>query len=103
MSYYNTNKEEGDQLLQSENNAHTQEQQIIKLFSNGEYLSPDEILDICNQEHNYPITSIRRALTNLTNKGLLVKTDTFKLGKFGKKTHTWSLSMSKCSDNFWGL
>jgi len=91
MSYYNTNKEEGDELFQSERKAHSQEELIITLFSKGEYLSPDEILDICNEDHNYPITSIRRALTNLTNKGLLVKTDRFKIGRYGKKTHTWSL------------
>ncbi len=91
MSYYNTNKEEGDELFQSERKAQSQEELIITLFSKGEYLTPDEILAICNEDHNYPITSIRRALTNLTNKGMLVKTDRFKIGRYGKKTHTWSL------------
>ena len=91
MSYYNTNKEKGTELLQSECKAQTQEELILTLFNKGVYLSPDDVLDICNKEHAYPITSIRRALTNLTDKGLLAKTDRFKLGKLGKKTHTWSL------------
>jgi len=91
MSYYNTNKEEGAELQQSEDKVQTQEELILTLFNKGLYLSPDEILDLCNEDHSYPITSVRRALTNLTNKGLLIKTDRFKVGKLGKKTHTWVL------------
>tara|TARA_R110000782_G_scaffold166254_1_gene258173 strand:+ start:173 stop:475 length:303 start_codon:yes stop_codon:yes gene_type:complete len=90
MSYYNTNQEEGFELLQSKKKAQTQEEVILTLFNKKVFLSPspDDVRDVCN---TYPITSVRRALTNLTDKGLLVKTDRFKMGKLGKKTHTWSL------------
>ena len=40
---------------------------------------------------NCPITSVRRALTNLTNDEKLVKTDDFVKGNFGKKEHLWRL------------
>jgi len=92
MSYYNTNNEEGSALSRSRENTQNQEELILAIFNKEERLSPDEVLDVCNEEHNYPITSVRRAMTNLTNKGLLIKTNIFKKGKYGKKTHTWKLS-----------
>lgn len=39
----------------------------------------------------WPITSIRRAITNLTNDGELVKHDRMRMGDYGKDNHTWSL------------
>jgi hypothetical protein len=43
----------------------------------------------------WPITSVRRALTNLTNRGLLIhhKADR-RPGPFGAKESTWSLAES---------
>ena len=45
-----------------------------------------------DQEVSWPITSIRRAITDLTNAGKLTKTDTMKLGRYGKHVHTWKLA-----------
>ena len=39
-----------------------------------------------------PITSIRRAITDLTNEGKLVKTNSLKKGNYGKKCHCWKLA-----------
>ena len=36
-----------------------------------------------------PITSIRRAMTNLAKSGKLKKTSKYTIGKFGKKEHLW--------------
>ena len=36
-----------------------------------------------------PLTSIRRAMTDLTAEGMLVKTDYRVEGSYGKKVHTW--------------
>ena len=38
-----------------------------------------------------PITSARRAMTNLTESGLLVKTD-MRRERYGKKNHVWRLA-----------
>ena len=38
-----------------------------------------------------PITSIRRAITNLTNDEKLVKTDNQKTGPYGKPSYCWKL------------
>ena len=93
MTYYNTNNEEGQELLTSRVNATKQEDIIYLLFDNDSYFSPDMIKTLLVQD--YPITSIRRALTNLTDKGLLEKTDKMVMGKYGKKTHTWKLAESE--------
>ena len=92
MSYYNTNNEEGSTLSCSRENTQNQEELILTIFNKEDCLSPEEVLYVCNEDHNYPITSIRRAMTDLTSKGLLIKTNIFKKGKYGKMTHTWKLS-----------
>ena len=39
----------------------------------------------------WPITSIRRAMTNLTDDGMIVKTQKTVKGVYGKSEHLWAL------------
>jgi len=92
-SYYNTNKETGEVLKKSNRKATNQEDLILTYFRCVKYpkeLSPDYFINMVCFE-NTPITSIRRALTNLTKKGYLEKTDKMVTGQYGKKVHTWKL------------
>ena len=41
---------------------------------------------------NCPITSIRRAITNLTDAGKIIKTDQYVKGNYGKLEHLWELA-----------
>jgi Fe2+ or Zn2+ uptake regulation protein len=41
---------------------------------------------------NEPITSIRRALTNLAEAGTVVKMDETRKGIYGKQEHLWRMS-----------
>ena len=55
-----------------------------------ETFTPDQIQHLCEIcEREWPITSIRRAISTLTKQGNLTKTDELRKGKYGKKTHTW--------------
>ena len=93
--YYNTNDETGETLQSSRNATMKQEDQILGIFQAfpNEGLTPFDIEDFArDQEVNWPITSIRRAITDLTNAGKLTKTDITKLGKYGKQVHTWKLA-----------
>ena len=93
--YYNTNDETGETLQSSRNATMKQEDQILGIFQAfpNEGLTPFDIEDFArDQEVNWPITSIRRAITDLTNAGKLTKTDTMKLGRYGKHVHTWKLA-----------
>ena len=57
-----------------------------------EFFSPDEIYQIIKGDA--PLTSIRRAISNLANPrkwDMLFKTDKMKMGLYGKMVHTWKL------------
>ena len=90
--YYNTNEETGQTLRSSRNKSQTQEEIILDFFKNNPNLrlSPFEIQEIL--ELNAPITSVRRAMTNLATNGDLRKTKLMKIGPYGKQVHTWRLN-----------
>jgi hypothetical protein len=87
--YYNTNNEKGVVLQNSRRQARTQQERIrmyMQCWPNRLF-TPFEIQEQILS--GTPITSIRRAMTNLTDDGHLIKTDTKKVGKYGKANHTW--------------
>lgn len=90
MTYYNTTNLTGGQLAREIANCKTQEQAVLLIFQSEGKLSPSEVF------HRYPtpvpLTSIRRAITNLTKDGLLEKTDKTKPGAYGKAEHVWQLT-----------
>lgn len=90
--YYNTNKETGDTLLASRDKTQTQEDYILSYFKGGTpaLCAPHDLEFLF--DHKVPITSIRRALTNLEKAGKLLKTDTMVKGTYGKMVHTWQLA-----------
>lgn len=90
MSYYNTTSEKGQELKESHRKARSQEELIYSYFLTcGKPLSPSMVLDKLNL--NCPITSVRRAMTNLTLDEKIVKTDEKVEGLYGKKEHLWKL------------
>jgi len=89
MTYYNTNKESGETLKNSRKKCETQEDEILEFAQEcGHRLSPSHVwvFLFCRK---IPLTSVRRAITNLTNRGLMTKTDYMVDGVYGKKEHTW--------------
>ena len=91
--YYNTNEESGETLQNSRVRSETQGGIIHKYFRdnpNAE-LTPFEIKATLGMRA--PITSIRRAITDLTKEGKLEKTSTLKSGSYGKKCHCWKLKV----------
>ena len=94
MSYYNTTEETGSELAESHAKAKTQEKKILLCFHDkGNPLSASVICDILNDAN--PLTSIRRALTDMTNQGDLEKTDKKVMGRYGKREHQWQLRTDK--------
>lgn len=90
--YYNTNGESGQELSTSHKKANKQELAVLSVFESnvGEIYTPEEILRETGL--NCPLTSIRRAISDLTKKGLLEKTEHRKMGIYGKMVHTWRLA-----------
>lgn len=90
--YYNTNGEAGDVLRESRNGARAQQDAVLALFTRRPeaLLAPHEVHEILGAGAT-PLTSIRRAITNLTEAGLLEKTDERRLGQYGKYVYCWRL------------
>lgn len=90
MSFYNTNKENPEEFADSSRKAKRQEIVIYDLFLLfNEPLSPSMVCKALDEK--WPITSIRRAMTNLTDDGMIVKTQETVKGVYGKNEHLWSL------------
>jgi Fe2+ or Zn2+ uptake regulation protein len=91
QDYYNTNKLSGDDLKQANAQAKFQQDLILDIFKErGEAMTPFEV-QACLEAKNkaYPITSIRRAISNLTDAGELVKLDLMRPGVYKKPNHCW--------------
>jgi|TARA_Y100000310_G_scaffold29525_1_gene28036 hypothetical protein len=98
MAYYNTNREGGNTLRLSWGKADKQENMIMEIFQERARqtlagLAPHQVRDKIAQDYGkqYPLTSIRRAISNLTDNGELVKLDRMVPGNYGKNVHTWRL------------
>ena len=93
MTYYNTTNITGEQLKHAWADAKTQEDKIMVLFMKypETLFMPFEVRGKVF-DHNTPVTSVRRALTNLTDAGKLIKTGTQKSGEYEKQCHCWKLN-----------
>ena len=90
MSYYNTIEEVGSALTESNKKTRKQEELIFDLFvKRNQPLSPSMVLT--ESGLNCPITSIRRAITDLCNAGRIVKTNRQVRGMYNKPEHLWEL------------
>jgi len=92
-SFYNTTHECGHQLEFYHARAASQEARILEFFerNRGMRFTPFDVHKACFYA-NTPVTSIRRAITNLTREGKLVKTTDYEKGVYGNRNHKWQLS-----------
>ena len=91
MSYYNTNNETGSTLKTSRGKAENQADRVMYHASKEILFSADAMWNK-HFAHLYPLTSIRRAITDLSKDGLLVKTDSMATGMYGKKVHQYRIT-----------
>lgn len=89
MNWYNTIELEKNALEKEIQNAKNQEEKILIVFKKEKELTPSEVWEYLME---YPLTSIRRAMTNLTDQGRLIKTSTQKVGYYGKANYVWKLN-----------
>jgi len=88
-SYHNTNGLTGEALKSSENKAMNQEQVIHQIFKENNKMTASEVWlkipNIC------PLTSVRRAMSNLCSFDILEITKEMNIGLFGKPEHFYRL------------
>ena len=92
--YFNTTHESGAKLKSYETQAASQEDLILSHFksSPGMMYTPSEIQTLILP--NSPVTSVRRAMSNLTKKGLLRKTSHKIEGPYGHPEHLWTVEQN---------
>ena len=92
-NYFDTTKLPKEQLKQAVSKATVQDKRVLSIFKRKKRpMTPAEVWDVyCKLYPVCPITSIRRSMTVLTEKGKLEKTDKLKNGMYGKPNHVWRL------------
>jgi hypothetical protein len=102
-TFYNTINLCGEDLKEANAQAMKQEDLIAAIFTanRGQKISPSQMKEIIsrNYGHDWPLTSIRRGMTNLTlvsNGSILEKTDEKVPGIYGKPEHLWKLRSPDC-------
>lgn len=90
-SFHNTIEARGDQLKSYESRASSQELSILSFFKQHptRMFTPSEIHKKLFDPFQTPLTSVRRAITNLAQAGELRKTDIKVTGPYGMPEHCW--------------
>ena len=99
MTYYNTTKMKGEPLQKAVNMAVTQENRILIMFLKYNRMSASE----CWKKlfTNEPLTSVRRAITNLTEAGHLRKTTLTTTGHYGKPEYLYEVVSNEPQKTLW--
>lgn len=88
-SFHNTISLKGDELNQAESTCKTQEKIINEIFNKSpQGLSASQVLSVFPSTKT-PLTSIRRAMTNLCSKGVLTITANKVTGLYGRPEHIY--------------
>jgi Fe2+ or Zn2+ uptake regulation protein len=92
-SFHNTIEARGEDLKAYESRASSQELKILSHFraNVGRMFTPSEIHKKLFDPFVTPLTSVRRAVTNLSKAGMLRKTDIKVSGPYGMPEHCWYL------------
>lgn len=87
-SYFNTTPV-GQEILNQCKAGSLKQEEAIEMFykATEKQLTPSDILYL--YPNNVPITSIRRAITQLTKKGILTMCESTKESEWGRPEHFW--------------
>ena len=89
-TYHNTTFQDLTFVLGQIDKCKNQEEQVMVFMNKDKKLTASDVWGYIGHE-TAPLTSIRRALSNLTHEGKLYKTTTTKIGLYGKPEHYYEL------------
>lgn len=94
--FYNTTGLKGDELTAAIQSNVNQDSNILELFKKLQQpLTPFDVQAVlASKGFSYPITSVRRSITCLTERGELEKLPEFKKGNYGRLNHKWCLKLA---------
>ena len=96
-SYHQTTNVTVDALRRFQRAAKTQDEKVMGWFNShvGQALTASQVhkglMQIGVIPITTPLTSIRRAMSNMVNAGRLVKTDGTRMGLYGRPEHLYKL------------
>lgn len=92
--YYNTTNEKDEALKQAKLKAGTQGDRVLSIFSDFRRLSASQCWLIYQRRYksNTPLTSIRRAISNLADRGDLTKMPGKVIGIYGRNEYYYRRS-----------
>lgn len=97
-AFHNTTHLDGKALQVANEKARSQEEDVLSIFESpySKTLTPEMALTCLQAKNperyaNTPITSIRRAFSNLKNHGLIYKTKVMIKGSYGMPVNCWKL------------
>lgn len=93
--FYNTVQLTAPELLAQETKAKCQEELVLETYTiMNAPMTPFDVAKFIEVKFQkiFPITSIRRAITNLTQQGKLRKSGSYRKGQYGLKNNTWRLN-----------
>lgn len=86
--YHNTTQQPKNFVVEETKKAISQEEKVLELFKVHKKLSASQVF---NNFYNTPITSIRRAISNLSFENKLQKLHETKIGLYGKPEHFYKI------------
>ncbi len=89
MPFYNTNGLQNRKLIEAIVKADNQENKVRIIFNFHGKLTASEVHSYFPK--NVPLTSIRRAISDLKEQGFLAKTEVTKEGLFGMPEHIYEM------------
>lgn len=90
VSYFNTTDLGGSELMEAVNLANSQEDAVLAMFDKWVFMSPSHAWEIGHElGRDWLLTSVRRAISVLTTRGLLVKLPTHVPGNHGRPEFVW--------------
>ena len=89
--YYNTTKQDGNDLKSYKSKALSQEAKILNYFTVKGKATPTEIWS--GMSADALLTSVRRCITNLTKSGRLIKTKVKKTSIYGRPEYVWEFNL----------
>ena len=93
-AYHNT-ANAGQRCIEFDGKSIKQEDVILESFQKRDEIfslgwSPSQLFNLLSKDgRNWPLTSIRRAISNLTRDGKLIKTDKKCKGLYGRDEFIW--------------
>jgi|11_taG_2_1085331.scaffolds.fasta_scaffold07530_4 predicted ArsR family transcriptional regulator len=86
--YFNSTSQAGDLLIQYTKKAISQNEAIAAFMCSRKAASPSQVQSELFR-NAVPLTSVRRAMTTLSDEGLLIKLDKTVIGQYGRPEHLW--------------